>query len=30
MRKAFYALVGWAALRVGRRYLGRKIRIAGR
>ena len=27
MKKTFYAIVGWVALRVGRRYLGRKLRF---
>jgi hypothetical protein len=27
MRKTFYALVGWFAWRIGRRYVGRKLRF---
>jgi hypothetical protein len=27
MRKTFYALVGWFAWRVGRRYLGSRLRF---
>ncbi len=27
MKKTFYALVGWLALRLGRRYAGRKLRV---
>jgi hypothetical protein len=30
MKKTFYAIVGWMALRIGKRYLSRKLHLAGR
>ena len=30
MKKSFYALIGWLAVKYGRRYLERKLRTAGR